>query len=1250
MAANKILKETAPHYHRFEDNQVLTDEALNRVLDHINYQDKLTRTGLIGVGILCGLKVRTSGDSIILEKGIAVTTDGDILYKPKTEYKGFKKFADENVLYETFLVDDKVMDLYELEEDTTSSNVFSLDKFHSKTDIDEENMVALLYLENFHKDEDDCSGIDCNAQGLEVVNNLRVLVTSQENARKIASEDSILNAFLNDSGENIVSNLDQFLAKKVILNSGNTSSLSSLKAAYEINFLDLSVHIERIGELQIFKDIAEGNSFNSSQLLQNLKTGNLTFQYTYDLYKDLVNAYNELLEQLRRNYTICCADFAAFPKHVLLGEIHHMPVSLRHSFYASPIHDYSSTIKNLKDRYKRILKMLQNFAIERHDEIRITPSRNGYHSLGERALPFYYNLKKSADPAEMLNLWRINNKGKTWNYYKHNYPSPIFDPLDYCLEDHDFYRIEGHVGHEVKNTLKNLENLRKEKGLDFKIVPVAIGNMADELTIDYEDFKAQFEDLQIILQAWNEEQKCMMKSASGFLSRFSTTQKGLHLDYMEVMPSLDQPNEEVENINIPGRDTGGFIARNFFMKEAGTRSLLFNQPKSKKQKNTILSFMDKSTDSTGILWSKGSDAIKTGDSGSAINVKIGNALKDKVRDWEEELQIAVMDIPASVLGKLKATEDNELSNISDFTEENLKKYLQALNEQCKTARAAKKKLQKQLLKDGSRLKNSAYIENYFSVLNRILSNCCLGEKVTILYKEILERKNELLNQFILRNYIDAHPGAQHKAGVPKGGTFILLYYSQAQRKKFDPERFIKLNMMTAEHLPEMSAERITTEGLGMSPSQPFSTGIRTRDIAAFDEDIRERIPEFGFSDLINLSRPNTLAHGTVIGDLCLPYVCCSETPALSFVFPDPVVSLFIGRDHVCVSETEEADELLLEVSPADAVLKAFIENKPVANLVSNNGDNWFFDPNKVENIQYGKNISFTVNDQKVPETIKVLEQPEPAFTISPDIKFNNQHTVANIKVENTSKAIENQNFHWNFSPFGETTNNAISFEFPIKVRPGQQLNLKISLTATNGPCSKTLDQELTINVPQEEANACLDMAKTDITNSLQILRTFLKKNSRQIVQFQQFYQDKVFAMYKLILSEPEETLDGKHDAEIFKLIQEIQHTIFKMTRDRLNTTQQAFLQIIYYETMFVYFYIQSCRDAAIVARTDITRNWPSFTKHSIARWKKGTRVMLGVDPVSEKIKIIRNQLKEQISNPLLKTLSQISEMLNSDFD
>src|SRR6185436_1750335 len=96
---------TAPAtgYTVFEDNQVLTKEPLNRLVDYLDDQQRVTRVALLGVGIFCGLRLSVSAAGVVLTKGVAVSTDGDLLRVPQDlTYTRFRKYGTEAPKYDPF--------------------------------------------------------------------------------------------------------------------------------------------------------------------------------------------------------------------------------------------------------------------------------------------------------------------------------------------------------------------------------------------------------------------------------------------------------------------------------------------------------------------------------------------------------------------------------------------------------------------------------------------------------------------------------------------------------------------------------------------------------------------------------------------------------------------------------------------------------------------------------------------------------------------------------------------------------------------------------------------------------------------------------------------------------------------------------------------------------------------------------------------------------------------------------------------
>lgn len=130
------MEQTNHNYPKFEEGQVLTSKALNDYFGYLDEQQRLTRTQLLGVGIISGLEFMYDSNTITITKGTAVTPDGYLIDLPKdTTYtiacpydKSSGLLAMQNPLTgKTDVSFDKVLDhvryvLYENESDATKHN------------------------------------------------------------------------------------------------------------------------------------------------------------------------------------------------------------------------------------------------------------------------------------------------------------------------------------------------------------------------------------------------------------------------------------------------------------------------------------------------------------------------------------------------------------------------------------------------------------------------------------------------------------------------------------------------------------------------------------------------------------------------------------------------------------------------------------------------------------------------------------------------------------------------------------------------------------------------------------------------------------------------------------------------------------------------------------------------------------------------------------------------------------------------
>ena len=367
---NTKLANITAQYRKFNDNQALTENQLNELIDYFEDQDRLSRTRLSGTGIVCGFNIKQAikTKEITISQGAGVTTDGDLITLQK-KIAGNKEYAIEleNKTYTHFRIYKDpsfypnfkngstrggVMDaveqisLYELrnEKDILESEKASFTPI-IKSEFAARQMTVLLYLEGVVNAECGCEGIDCNNQGKEQVGTLRVLLTNPRYVDLIingTTQDDIYNK--HNSIENLYKNLPNIQVSRAILKPEITTEVTL------INQFNTAIENDGIigklsnGFMLIAKEFNIELSLAGETLLNKLTnmlrvTGTKDFQYRYDLLKDLVATYNEIKALLLSLKAECCPDIKSFSKHLMLGTLD--PIkgvgidTHRHSFYKS---------------------------------------------------------------------------------------------------------------------------------------------------------------------------------------------------------------------------------------------------------------------------------------------------------------------------------------------------------------------------------------------------------------------------------------------------------------------------------------------------------------------------------------------------------------------------------------------------------------------------------------------------------------------------------------------------------------------------------------------------------------------------------------------------------------------------------------------------------------------------------------------------------------------------------------------------
>lgn len=533
------LSNISVQYRKFSKGQYIEDpDQFNEFLDFFEDQDRLSRVLLQGVGIVCGLKPTLIYknrllNSIQLSQGAAMTTDGDLLTLNTTsktsedlymsdlktvdlenkKFTHFKVYDNFKVKYPSFYEGSEQIELWELA--TAQEARTDFQPINNLTNL--EDKYLLLYLEDYEKEVKPCRGVDCDNHGIQQIRNLKVLVTTASGITHILGEEGFSlpdpitgevklkrkdrlqphPLFIEDIMEPVKQNriiLERFVSK-------NKVEVSDLKKMY-IKAVDKADYGKSIFEkilaianiLRI--PVASYESFKISlDRVINQETG---FQYTYDVIKDLMDTYSEIIELLPKAFTKYLPDFGSFPKHIMLGKLitDVQLDSSRHQFYNSPALDDEKTTQKVKTLINRFNQQAGNFdpdnIIKNKVQVKITPSQK-LNPLSNKAVPFYYRATE-----EFLKTWNFDktsnrSSGNNLTFDTEWVPVGQFEkenPLNLNIDNYSFYNIEGHQGMDHRTAFEQIKEIRDKQQLGFDIMLLSL----EELVGNKDLSKAYFNE------------------------------------------------------------------------------------------------------------------------------------------------------------------------------------------------------------------------------------------------------------------------------------------------------------------------------------------------------------------------------------------------------------------------------------------------------------------------------------------------------------------------------------------------------------------------------------------------------------------------------------------------------------------------------------------------------------------------------------------------------------------------------------
>ena len=523
----KSLDEITTGYSIFEKDQVLTAMQLNSVALFTEDQTRLTRTQLLGVGLICGLKVTGDGKQISVGKGMGITTDGDLLYfSSEVQFSQFKLYDDKNPVYSPFYREETMIPVYELvQAEVQDKRAFPLGQFSDNTGLKLEQMVALLYMESYIFDPDQCSGTDCNNSGQMMTNNQRVLLVAKEHIGLL--KPTIL------TPHQAYAQMDEVVADRPVINSNvkfHAQLVSVYRSVCSLINAKLSTGLPKIYPAcntflsPVFETDPTSTWLTVLKNWSDYYNGNeIGIQYYFDFLRDLAETYNDFHELLFDDTTWCSPDKNAFPKHLILGAINGDIENDedRFGFYPSQLSSHTLEKKNhaeflaaklntqlltfeVPSITRRIgldisVNFLENinpaemikptnlWRITQNQPIRITPGRSEEYTLEERAIPYYYKIDTSHPIFEYWN-YSLHKRRKGTNNYSYNAANygaqgAAANPMNAQIGKFDFFRIEGFMGQNIVNVHRYLEDQISTFNLPINLRSVMLGEDKTKIVI-----------------------------------------------------------------------------------------------------------------------------------------------------------------------------------------------------------------------------------------------------------------------------------------------------------------------------------------------------------------------------------------------------------------------------------------------------------------------------------------------------------------------------------------------------------------------------------------------------------------------------------------------------------------------------------------------------------------------------------------------------------------------------------------------
>jgi hypothetical protein len=562
------MSQLISNYPIFEGSQVLTSAQLNQLSAYLDQQNRLTRSKLIGIGIVCGLKIKPLSGGLLISKGLGITSEGFLIQIGRDfEGKYYRPYTlPEGVTYKPFGQEEQDVTLHEIlseepDDDETVKKLTNPSNFLN-------DKFVLLFLEIFDQDLKSCLGNSCDDRGQNRLLTLRRLLISKEDLDRILPERT--GNVSGDFGQAL--ELADFHLKRPLFSPKGPES--SEWKAFVKNYQN---PIKELLSNNFWENIAKGfgvfspilektfdfnNPFESDSLREKIKNIEelisadakevVGIQYLYDFFKELVLAWTEFLETGRNLWYSCPTDPSLFPLHLMLGRARAQAETAaefyqyRHGFVQPPIYnDQREEKERLAQQYRRLILMIETLELSIIQEggkeypVKITPSKEKYGILGERSIPYYYDIKSKGKTGSWYSLeksWPDPQRKNTWSpqrqgvlSYDNQPDSPsekdgfLESPLNYDLDLYQFYRVEGHLSQNLKEAQKSIEELVRQFNLPIHVHALHLDEGEEEMRnrCGWHDLQEEYAHQRLLLIGTARDIRAQLNTGKEFREKYN---------------------------------------------------------------------------------------------------------------------------------------------------------------------------------------------------------------------------------------------------------------------------------------------------------------------------------------------------------------------------------------------------------------------------------------------------------------------------------------------------------------------------------------------------------------------------------------------------------------------------------------------------------------------------------------------------------------------------------------------------------